>query len=69
MGNRIGVIISSAVVKSAVRRNFWKRQVQSNFKLLPATGNDFLIIFSGNIKNATAKTFKETFFRAAMTAR
>lgn len=63
--NRIGVIISVAVLKSAVRRNFWKRQAKVNFKSLPAAGNDLLVIFSKNIKNCTAKEFKEIFLGAA----
>ena len=63
--NKIGIIISAAVAKSAVRRNFWKRQAKANFKLLPDAGNDFLIIFSKKIKEYTVKEFKEVFLRAA----
>ena len=66
--NRIGVIISTAVLKSAARRNFWKRQARVNFKLIPDAGNDFLVIFSKNIKNRTTKEFKEAFLRAARVA-
>ncbi len=64
--NRIGIIISAAVVKSAARRNFWKRRAKADFMLVPGAGNDFLIIFSGGIKKCTAKKFKEAFLRAAM---
>jgi ribonuclease P protein component len=62
--NKIGIIISAAIIKSATRRNFWKRQTRANFKSLPDAGNDFLIIFSENIKNCTAKEFKEAFLHA-----
>lgn len=65
-GNRIGVVISAAVTKSAARRNFWKRQTKTDFMLIPDAGNDFLIIFSGNIKKCTIKEFKEAFLGAAM---
>jgi ribonuclease P protein component len=63
--NRIGIIISATTIKSAARRNFWKRQTKANFKLLPDAGKDFLIIFSEDKKNYTTKEFKKTFLRAA----
>jgi ribonuclease P protein component len=63
--NKIGIVISTAVIKSAARRNFWKRQVKTIFKLLPDAGADFLIIFSKKIKDCTVKEFKETFSRTA----
>jgi ribonuclease P protein component len=45
--NRIGVIISVAAVKSATRRNFWKRQIKSEIRSQePGARNfDFLVIF------------------------
>ena len=66
--NRLGVVISAAVEKKATRRNFWKRQTKSMFALLPPMGIDFLIIFSGGVKQCTIKKFKEEFLRVAHTA-
>jgi ribonuclease P protein component len=62
--NRLGIVIGATAVKNASRRNFWKRKARMNFEKLPDVGNDFLIIFSKNIKDCTAKEFKETFSRA-----
>jgi len=63
-GNRIGIIISTAVEKDASRRNFWKRQTKAIFKLLPNANTDLLIIFSKNIKKCTSRKFKEAFLNA-----
>ena len=61
--NRLGIIISSSVLKSAVRRNFWRRRITEYFKLVENSGNDFLIIFSKNIKNCSVKEFKTIFLK------
>jgi ribonuclease P protein component len=59
--NRIGIIISSSILKSAVRRNFWRRRIMEYFKLFKNDNKDFLIILSKNIKNCSLKEFKEVF--------
>lgn len=61
--NRIGIIISSNVLKSAVRRNFWRRRIMEYFKSLKNDNKDFLIIVSKNIKGCLLKDFKDIFFK------
>jgi ribonuclease P protein component len=61
--NRIGIIISSNILKSAVRRNFWRRRIMEYFKLFKNNNKDFLIILSKNIKNCSLREFKEVFFK------
>jgi ribonuclease P protein component len=59
--NRIGVIISVAAVKSAARRNFWKRQIKSliaNHESLVATHFDFLVIFFKKGDSLTRMAFR-----------
>jgi len=63
--NRLGIVIGVAAEKNAARRNFWKRHTKTVFQTLPDCGNDYLIIFSKNIKDSTLKRFKEEFLRAA----
>lgn len=63
--HRIGVIIGVAAVKTAVRRNFWKRQAKSMIAQIPPQKNmDILIIFSKNIASLTKAQFKEEFMKA-----
>jgi ribonuclease P protein component len=60
--NRIGVIISVAAVKSAARRNFWKRQVKSDMSRVTchkAQGFDFLVIFFKKGDSLTKAEFKK----------
>jgi ribonuclease P protein component len=64
--NRIGVIINVAAVKSAARRNFWKRQVKSSifnfqFSIFKKTGRhfDFLVIFFKKGDSLTKAEFKK----------
>jgi ribonuclease P protein component len=56
--NRIGVVISVAAVKSAVRRNFWRRQVKS--LLAKATpSKDIIVILSPRVNTLTKEQFKK----------
>jgi ribonuclease P protein component len=43
--NRLGVVIGNSSVKSAAKRNFWRRQVKSVFLSVVGSGFDILIIF------------------------
>ena len=61
--NRIGVVIGVAAEKSAVRRNFWKRQAKAILGKQPvgsgaSAGKDFVVIFSKKIKEITKDVFE-----------
>ena len=50
---RMGVVVSSAAIKSAVKRNFLKRQAKAIFKESAKGSKDFVVIFSGQAKSST----------------
>jgi len=56
---RIGVIVGKAAGKTAVLRNFLKRQARSAAGKAVMPGNDVLILFSPAVKNATKKDLRE----------
>jgi len=64
--NRIGVVVPGAVHKSAVRRNFWKRQAKAALAAIDGAGKDILMIVSPKIKTLTRKQFKKIFEEAAV---
>ena len=66
--NRIGIIIGVSAEKSAVRRNFWKRQAKAILAKpgagwypgkQPGIGKDFVLIFSKKIKEIKKDEFKK----------
>ena len=63
--DRIGAVIGVAAEKSAVRRNFWKRQAKTvlmarvGFSGKQDGGKDFVVIFSKKIKGLTKEEFKK----------
>lgn len=67
--NRIGVVIGVAAEKSAVRRNFWKRQakalLQKGSIARADAGIDFVVIFTKKIKELTADDFKRELSKIA----
>jgi ribonuclease P protein component len=42
--NRLGVVIGVSSVKSAARRNFWRRQIKSVFLAIPQKNFDFVVV-------------------------
>lgn len=56
--NRAGIIAGKAVHKSAVRRNFWRRQAKAALADIGRTGNDFLIIFSPKVNELGRRQFR-----------
>lgn len=62
--NRIGIIIGVAAEKSAVRRNFWKRQAKAVLIKQPGAGKDFVLIFSKKIKEISKDKFKKELLKA-----
>jgi ribonuclease P protein component len=63
--HRIGIVIGVAAAKTAVRRNFWKRQAKAMIAHIPPQRTmDILIIFSKNIASLTKAQFKAEFIKA-----
>jgi ribonuclease P protein component len=60
---RIGVVIGKSVHKTAVKRNFWKRQAKSALTAFAKDGFDFLLIFSPAAASATRKEFRDAVAR------
>jgi ribonuclease P protein component len=66
---RVGVIVGKAVHKSAVKRNFWRRQAKMVSADLIMPGNDFLIIFFPKVNELTKQEFRRALTKAAATIR
>ena len=62
---RIGVIIGKAVHKTAVERNFLKRQAKEVLGRSVVVGNDLLVIFSPAASKLTKKQLKEALVKSA----
>ena len=64
---RIGVVANAAVHKTAVKRNFWKRQAKATL-LDFASGTshrDFLVVLFPKVNTLTKKNFKKELLGAA----
>jgi len=66
---RVGVVVGKTVNKSAVKRNFWRRQAKTILTNLIAPGNDVLVIFFPKINELTKKEFREALMEAAAVLR
>lgn len=65
--NRIGVVVGVAVHKSAVKRNFWKRQVLETLTRLGSKEEkprDFIIIILPQVNKLTKRQFREKLLAA-----
>jgi ribonuclease P protein component len=65
---RIGVVVGVSVNKTAVKRNFWKRQARAEIALRATGGNDILMMVSPNARRLTKKQFREEVAKALVTA-
>lgn len=61
---RIGVVVGISVHKTAVKRNFWKRQARAALAPFAAAGSDILMIVSPGANRLTKKQFKEEVAKA-----
>lgn len=59
--SRFAVVIGRAAIKSAVRRNFWRRQAAEVFSSVFGKPKDVIVIFNAGIKDLTKATFKKEF--------
>jgi RNase P protein component len=59
--------VGKSVHKSAVKRNFWRRQARVVSADLIVPGNDFLMIFFPKINELTKREFREVFTKTAAT--
>jgi ribonuclease P protein component len=55
---RLGIVISKGVDKSAVKRNFWKRQAKEGILKEATEGSDILIIFSPAVSALAKGNFR-----------
>jgi ribonuclease P protein component len=58
--NRFGIVIGIAAVKSAARRNFWRRQAKSVFLEMSPKGIDVLIILRSHVALPVRNIFRKT---------
>ena len=65
---RIGIVVGVSVHKSAVKRNFWKRQVFTILTSRITAGSDILIIVLPGAKHVTKKKFKEALIKTIAAA-
>jgi ribonuclease P protein component len=56
---RIGIVVGVSVHKTAVKRNFWKRQARATLAAHAIIGHDILMIVSPNANRLTKKQFKD----------
>lgn len=61
---RIGVVAGVSVHKTAVKRNFWKRQALSGLAPQATAGSDILIIVLPGVNRLTKKQFQEELAKA-----
>lgn len=57
---RVGIVVSKAVHKSAVRRNFLRRQAKDILAGAAFPGMDFLVVMSPVAKDLTKKNLRAT---------
>jgi len=63
--SRIGAVVGKTVHKSAVVRNFLKRQAAEVFKKTIRPGNDLLILFLPAVNKLTKRQLREELMKAA----
>lgn len=63
--NRIGVVVGVSVHKSAVRRNFWKRQAKATLAGIADAKLDLLAILSPKVNSLTRDQFRKNLSAAA----
>lgn len=61
---RVGIVVGRSVHKTAVKRNFWKRQALAMTAAHASAGNDILIVFSPNVNRLTKKQFNNEMTKA-----
>jgi len=62
--NRFGIIISTSVIKSAARRNFFRRQAKVVSHTISQKGFDFFIILRPQATLTKKQIFQETLQKA-----
>jgi len=61
---RIGVVVGVSVHKTAVKRNFWKRQALRGLVPQADAGSDILIVVLPAVNRLTKKQFQEELGKA-----
>ena len=57
--NRIGVVVAKSVDKRASQRNFFERQVKSQFLKAPNKQKDFIVTLFPGVTKLTKRQFSE----------
>jgi ribonuclease P protein component len=61
---RIGIVAGKAVHKSAVKRNFWRRQAKIGILAHATAATDYLLIIFPKINELTKKEFRAILTKA-----
>ena len=61
---RLGIVVGKSVEKTAVKRNFWKRQARAILGKSVPPGNDAIIILQPGVRELTKKQFHEALIKA-----
>ena len=64
-GARIGVVAGKSVEKTAVKRNFWKRQSRAVLQSVLHGDQDALVIVYPGVRAATRKQFRDALMKTA----
>jgi len=57
--NRFGVVVGVSSIKSAARRNFWRRRAKSVLVATPVKGFDVLVIFRSRVETLSLDVFRK----------
>jgi ribonuclease P protein component len=58
-GTRIGVVVGKSVEKTAVKRNFWKRQARAILQSVCKGNYDVMLVVQPGVRASTRKQFRE----------
>jgi ribonuclease P protein component len=57
--SRIGIVVGKNVHKTAVKRNFWKRQARAALQPLVPKGTDIIVVLQPRVNELTKKQFQD----------
>ena len=63
-GLRVGAVVGKSVHKTAVKRNFWKRQISATLAAQAVGGSDILIIVLPGVGRLTKEQFRGELVKA-----
>jgi ribonuclease P protein component len=57
--SRIGIVVGKNVHKTAVKRNFWKRQARAALQPLVPKGMDVIVVLQPRVNELTKRQFQD----------